>query len=235
MTGIRICIVEDEVLIAELVRRQLEQRGHIVTEMCISYEEAVYSAEHNPPDLFIIDIRLYGEKSGIDLASYLAEHSIIPYIFLTSQYDSEIVEKAIATSPFGYVTKPFNKETLWTTVEAAVSLAKSQKFNGEKIKVFDGKKHVIIKQNELVYIKSEHVYLQLYLLEGSHVIIRTSKADFLALLDDHLFINPHRSYIVNRRFITAWDKNKLVLEGGFQIPISREKSNEVLEILENNK
>ena len=94
---------------------------------------------------------------------------------------------------------------------------------------------MIIKQNELVYIKSEHVYLQLYLLEGSHVIIRTSKADFLALLDDHLFINPHRSYIVNRRFITAWDKNKLVLEGGFQIPISREKSNEVLEILENNK
>lgn len=37
MTGIKICIVEDEVLIAELVRRQLEQRGHIVTEMCISY------------------------------------------------------------------------------------------------------------------------------------------------------------------------------------------------------
>jgi CheY-like chemotaxis protein len=79
--------------------------------MCISYEEAVYSAEHNPPDLFIIDIRLYGEKSGIDLTSYLAEHSIIPYIFLTSQYDSEIVEKPLpphplAMSPSLLIKKP---------------------------------------------------------------------------------------------------------------------------------
>jgi DNA-binding LytR/AlgR family response regulator len=232
MAGIKICIVEDEVLIAELAKRQLEQRGHVVTDMCISYEEAIHCAENNPPDLFIIDIRLYGEKSGIDLAAYLAQNSLIPYIFLTSQYDSDIVEKAIATSPFGYVTKPFNKETLWTSVEAAVSLAKSQKFNGEKLQVFDGKKHVIIKQNDLVYVKSEHVYLHLHLLEGSTLLIRNSKSDFLNLLDDKLFIEPHRSFIVNRRFVTGWDSNELFLEGGLTIPISRDKRVEVLEILE---
>ncbi|MEE9440496.1 MAG: response regulator, partial [Candidatus Thermoplasmatota archaeon] len=116
----KVLIVEDEVLTSDLIRRYLIERGHLVTDQCLSYEEAVTSFHNEKPDVALIDIRLYGQKSGIDLASYLSSQPNCPtLIFLTAQYDQLTVEKALGTQPDGYLTKPIQKESLWTTIETA--------------------------------------------------------------------------------------------------------------------
>ena len=88
MNNLKVLIVEDEVLIAETIRMYLEELNYIVTAICISYEEAIETFHLNTPDLGLLDIRLFGSKSGIDVAHYL----YIPvnkhqYVFLTSQFD----------------------------------------------------------------------------------------------------------------------------------------------------
>jgi DNA-binding response OmpR family regulator len=96
--SLRIQIIEDEVLIAETIRMHLEDQGHEVCNISISYEEAVEAFANDRPDLAIIDIRLYGEKSGIDYARYLFEQTNrIPFIFLTSQQDRRIFNLAVET------------------------------------------------------------------------------------------------------------------------------------------
>lgn len=230
MKSISITIVEDELLIAESIRIYLMERGHTVCKICISYEEAIDSLLQSPPDLFLLDIRLYGERSGIDIAKYLSKNSSIPYVFLTSQFDETILKQAISTSPFGYLTKPFRKETLWTTVESAFQLATVHKSKERRIQVFDGQVHHKILVNDIVYIKADHVYIELILDNSQVIIARSTLSEFFVELNDSRFIMPHRSYVVNKNFIESWDKTNIYLNQ-ISIPISRNRCKEIADLL----
>ena len=230
MKSISVTIVEDELLIAESIRIYLIERGHQVVDICISYEEAIASLNNNPPDIFLLDIRLYGDKSGIDVAHHIAQNTSIPYVFLTSQYDEVILKRAITTSPFGYLTKPFRKETLWTTIEASFHLSEGQKSSEVYLQVFDGQKNHKVSLKEIIYIKSEHVYIEIFLNSGESILIRKTITDFLETLNDDNFLMPHRSFIVNTKYINSWDQNNIYLNT-VEIPISRSRKKSVLETL----
>ena len=49
-----------------------------------------------------------------------------------------------------------------------------------------------------------------------------------AILDERLFIDCHKSYIVNMKSIVTIDKD-ILLKNGTRIPISRRKKNDVLQ------
>ena len=231
MKSISVTIVEDELLIAESIKIFIQERGHQVTDICISYEEAIQSLVKSPPDLFLLDIRLYGEKSGIDIASYLSEHSDIPFVFLTSQYDELILKEAISTTPFGYLTKPFRKETLWTTLEAAYQLASSKKYIENKISLFDGRNTHRVLTEQIIYIKADHVYIEIFLKDSKTITVRNTLSEIFMELKGSLFLMPHRSYIVNRNYIKSWDQNNIYLEE-ITIPVSRNRKKEIMDSLE---
>lgn len=230
MKSISVTIVEDELLIAESIKIHLLERGHRVSWICISYEEAIKSLLSSPPDLFLLDIRLYGERSGIDIAEYLSEHSNIPYVFLTSQYDEVILKQAISTSPFGYLTKPFRKETLWTTIETAYQLAAGRKIKENRVSVFDGQQHHRVSIENIVYIKADHVYIELMMNNSQNIIARNTLSEFFSELNDDRFIMPHRSFVVNKNYIESWDKANIYLKQT-TIPISRNRSKEITDKL----
>ncbi len=121
MNAINALIVEDEVLIAETIRYYLTERGHHVIGMAISYDEAVQNIDKYKPDVVILDIRLYGDKSGVHVAKYLQESDKnIPYIIVAAQFGSKNVEQTFSAGAAGYLTKPINKENLWSATELAV-------------------------------------------------------------------------------------------------------------------
>lgn len=123
MRKLNILIVEDEILIAELISEYLIETGHEVLGIALSYEEALQQINLRKPDLILVDIRLYGENSGIDLVNHLnGQQESIPIIYLSSQYDQRTLQLALNTNPYGYLTKPIRKETLWTSIEAAYQL-----------------------------------------------------------------------------------------------------------------
>ena len=230
MNSISVTIVEDELLIAESIKIFIEERGHQVKDICISYEEALTSLHKSPPDLFLLDIRLYGEKSGIDIASFLSENSPIPFVFLTSQYDELILKQAISTTPFGYLTKPFRKETLWTTIETAYQLSSKNKIVEKNITVFDGRNNHRINTDNIICIKSDHVYIELIIKNSKSITVRGTLTDLFAELDESVFLMPHRSFIINKNYIKSWDQNNIYLEG-LIVPISRSRKKEILEKL----
>ena len=60
-------------------------------------------------------------KNGIDIAEYINSNNRIPFVFLTSYSDKTIVDRAKKTNPAGYIVKPFNEQTLYTTLEIALT------------------------------------------------------------------------------------------------------------------
>lgn len=70
------------------------------------------------------------------------------------------------------------------------------------------------------YIKSENVYLQLVTV-GEEFWIRKKKKELLTELSQDMFMEVHRSYIVNMRHVTGFDGKEIIMTDGKRIPVSR--------------
>lgn len=119
--AIRILIVEDEPIIAENISMYLNNHNYSVSAIAYDDEEAFRELQSNPPDAALLDINLECPRDGVHIAEYINEHNKIPFIFLTSYSDKVILERAKKTNPSGYIVKPFNEQTLYTTIEVALA------------------------------------------------------------------------------------------------------------------
>ena len=75
MRSFNILIVEDEILIADTIKRYLLKQGHNVAGIAINFDEAKDLYLETKPDLALLDIRLSGNKSGIDVAEFLHQQN----------------------------------------------------------------------------------------------------------------------------------------------------------------
>lgn len=232
MRKLNILIVEDEILIAELIGDYLKEKGYSVLGIAISYEEALKEYNLRKPDLILLDIKLYGEKSGIDLASYFAHiKANIPIIYLSSQYDKNTLELALKTNPYGYLTKPIRKESLWTSIEAAYKIHESNKQKNVPINIVDGKNQYFITNNEILYLEADHVYVVIHLVNGKTLTIRHSLKQIYELLDKKIMIQCHRGYIINRNHIQYKNSECVIMINGKKLPLSRSKKKYLTDIL----
>lgn len=221
--------MEDEIIIAETIKYYLEERNHNVLSIAISYDEAVQAYRLRCPDLVLLDIRLYEQKSGIDFANFLMTQSEAPpYIYLTSQYDQRVLAEALKTNPSGYLTKPIQKETLWTTIEAAYQLHQSNQVAQPVITFQDGKNNYNIHANEILYIQADHVYSKIITNENQEITVRKTLKQVLELLEFEFMIHCHRSFIVNVTHISEWNNNEIILKNKLAIPISRSRRDEII-------
>jgi two-component system, LytTR family, response regulator LytT len=229
MKFLKILIVEDEIFIAETLKMYLVERGHEIIDIAISYDEALQSYNLRKPDLVLLDIRLYGEKSGIDFANFLLTLSDAPpFIYLTSQFDTRILEMALKTNPYGYLTKPFQKESLWTSVDSAYNLFSNKNGKEESSIISDGKRNHLIKFQEILYVQADHVYSNIFTTRGEKIIVRKSLQQVL----DHCICNYllycHRSYIVNLNHLRTWTYDEIILDNSMVFPISKTRRDEIL-------
>ena len=232
MTANDILIVEDEILIAHTIQRYLEAKGYNVIGIAISYEEAVELFSFHSPDLILIDIRLSGSKTGINFAQYLsAQAEVPPFIFLTSQLDSSSLSAAKETFPVGYLSKPIQKSSLYTTIEIALHNSKA-KTSEEALTVSlsDGQKNHIIPINDILYMEVDHIYVKVTLAFNKQLICRITLKELLDKIDHSQFVQTHRSFAVNIKRVSNWDIQHLFIEEN-RIPVSRSRKKEVLSML----
>jgi CheY-like chemotaxis protein len=114
-----ILVVEDEGLIALDLQRRLQALGYTVPATCATAGEAFTAASSHAPDLILMDIRLRGERDGIDAAEQIRTKLDIPVVFLTAHADMATLDRAKAASPFGYIVKPFGSTDLRANIEIA--------------------------------------------------------------------------------------------------------------------
>ncbi|SHN41902.1 sigma-54 dependent transcriptional regulator [Chitinophaga sp. CF418] len=117
--NIKILIVEDEFIVGNALRLAVETAGYRVTGMVASVEEAEENIRNQQPDLVLLDIRLEGESSGIDLARKLRAENI-PFIYLSAHSSQKILEEAKTTEPYGFLVKPFRENDLLVALEIAL-------------------------------------------------------------------------------------------------------------------
>jgi CheY-like chemotaxis protein len=113
--GRRILLVEDEGMIAMLVKDMLEDLGHELVKVANRLEDAVAAARTEIMDLAILDLNLGGVLT-YPAADALAERGI-PFIFATG-YGSGGLKEAYSGRPT--LKKPFDTEALGQAIQQAL-------------------------------------------------------------------------------------------------------------------
>ncbi|AKB25093.1 response regulator receiver [Methanosarcina sp. MTP4] len=116
----RILVVEDEHIVAMGIKKMLKSLGYQVTGIASSGEDAISKAESTFPDLVLMDIMLKGNIDGIEAAREIIKRFELPVVYLSAYSDSQILERAKQTGPFGYIVKPFEEKDLHSSIEVAL-------------------------------------------------------------------------------------------------------------------
>jgi len=117
----KILIVEDQFVEADYVRMMLTSAGYPVCGIARSVPEAQEIIKREKPKLVLLDIFLKGKFTGIDLAKQLKEEHIA-FIYISANSNEEILTKAKATEPYGFLVKPFREKDLLVSLEIAFYL-----------------------------------------------------------------------------------------------------------------
>ena len=109
--------VEDDALTAALLGRYIEEMGYRIAGKADNGDAALHQIRQTQPDLVLMDINLKGKMDGIEAAARLQADGVVPVIYLTAYADGNLLARAKLTEPYGYLVKPFTKQSLQASVE----------------------------------------------------------------------------------------------------------------------
>ena len=211
MTNKSILIVEDDFLNRRISKKVLAENGYEVFE-AKNAKEALEILRKESLSLIVLDINL-GENAqdGISLGQEIKEKYSIPFIYLTAYENPEIIEKAVATSPYSYLTKPFKNSDLIASAEIAIRQSSNIPKRKPFIYVKDGDYNVELATENINYIESDGNYLLFYTDEKIYKC-RSSIKNILNELSNSNFVQTHRAYIVNKNKIEKYTKKNVMIK-----------------------
>jgi CheY-like chemotaxis protein/anti-sigma regulatory factor (Ser/Thr protein kinase) len=117
-----IMLVDDEPINLLLLSEILCAQGHLTKELT-NGQEALTSAQQDPPDLIVLDIMM-PHMDGFELCQRLkSEESTrdIPIVFVTSNTDTCSIQRGLSLGAYYYLTKPIDPVTLRAVVASALN------------------------------------------------------------------------------------------------------------------
>lgn len=116
--GARVLVVEDEVPMGRLLRRNLEARAYGVSVVESGGAGLAQFATWHP-DLILLDLNL-PDMDGIDVIRAIREHSSTPIIVLSARGAERDRVAALDAGADDYLSKPFGIEELLARVRVAL-------------------------------------------------------------------------------------------------------------------
>lgn len=117
-------VVEDEPTLARFIQSYLAFEGFQVRLACGRSEIVAELSKPPVPDLILLDV-LLPDADGFDILARVRQHKVlhnVPVVMLTGKATREAVLRGMAGGADGYVTKPFEADSLLRVVRAVVGL-----------------------------------------------------------------------------------------------------------------
>jgi two-component system copper resistance phosphate regulon response regulator CusR len=113
----RILFVEDDRDVAEYVRRELEDEGHVLS-VCHDGASGLHAAETSAFDIVVLDVML-PFMDGLEVTRRLRRgHVQTPILLLTARDAPEEIVRGLDAGADDYLTKPFSFDVLLARIRA---------------------------------------------------------------------------------------------------------------------
>lgn len=111
-------IVEDNWLVAVELEATLQEAGYAVVGVAVSADEAVQICQAERPELVLMDIRLLGQRDGVDAAMEIRKRFGIRSVFVSAHDDPDVRARAEPAQPLGWIGKPITGAVLLSALAA---------------------------------------------------------------------------------------------------------------------
>lgn len=116
-----VLVVEDNWLVSLELEAALVDAGYRVCAIAVSADEALDACETMGPDLILMDIRLLGDRDGVDAAIEARRRFDIPTVFLSAHDDAHIRERAADARPLAWLSKPMTPDHVIACLESLLT------------------------------------------------------------------------------------------------------------------
>lgn len=193
------------------------------------------------PELLFLDIEIGKTKTIFNLLKEI-DTSRFRIIFITSHKDYAI--EAIRYNAFDYIVKPINQISFKVAVNrflierSKTALTnKSNTINNDielskpyldKVTLPTSNGYKWIKLSNILYCQADVNYCKLFFLDGSTFTVSKTLKHIEQLLPDQIFFRIHKSYLVNKNYVTEYTFNDggfIFLDNGIKLPVSNRKKN----------
>ena len=181
------------------------------------------------PDLLFLDIEM-PYLSGLDLLSSIKNP---PKVIITSAYEKYAL-KGYELDVVDYLLKPVTFERFVKAVDKVYHIFEkdSSKNTNEYVFVKSGKQLKKIFFEDILFVESMENYVNIFTISTKEVVYSTLKL-LLESLPGDIFLQVHRSYIVNINHIQSIEGNILHV-ADCEIPIARKLREQVFNVILNN-
>jgi DNA-binding LytR/AlgR family response regulator len=204
---LRTIALDDEPVALQIIQQHCRTIPFVKLEATLTNpNEAVSWLRKGNTDLLFLDIQM-PDISGLELLQNLHPR---PLTVFTTAYSEHAVQ-GFELDAIDYLLKPFSAERFLKACQKAKELfdlrnaiSPTEKF----IFIKTGSEQVRVAIEDILFIQSAGNYVSFMLKDGK-LLSRLTMAETEALLPAPDFIRVHRSYIVSRRHINKFDKNKV--------------------------
>lgn len=169
-----VLVIEDEVKMADLIKRGLEEEGMNV-ETVADGDAGLEAGKTGTHDLIILDLGLPG-RNGLDVAQQLREEgNKTPILILTAQDSTEMKVKGLDIGADDYLTKPFAFSEMLARVRALIR--RTQPEDSTKLQIGDLSLNLINRKasragNEVQLTGKEFALLEFFMRHPDEILSR---------------------------------------------------------------
>lgn len=218
-------IVDDEKEFADsyeaMLGNFLKEPGMEICVLKFESAEELFKREEEF-DLYFLDIEM-SEMDGMKLAKVIREkYGTLPEIVFVTSKEMAVFD-AFSVDALGFIRKAFLEtdfeRTMMKYVEKWKCRNRKYEFKTEDMLIYKS-------EEEILFAEVYGHRLILHCTDGEYEM-RGTINDLDRRLPRENFVEPHRSYLVNCRFIEHIENDILIMDTGVRIPLSRRKRDEV--------
>ncbi|MCL2410816.1 MAG: LytTR family DNA-binding domain-containing protein [Treponema sp.] len=224
----RIAICEDEDKYAEQLIKYINEWAKaksvpVEIFVHITAEKFLYDWEDSEDyDMIFLDIRM-GSMTGMDLAKIIRRtNKEMAIVFATSM--AEYAIKGYSVDAMQYLLKPVRKEDCFDCLDKVYNSGRIQKY----FLFEDWDKTFRIPHEDIIYIE-KFAHNANIVTSADEYTLRKTIAQLLETLGGGLFVQCHKSYIINIRHMESLSKTFAMMSNDSEVPISKNMIKEINE------
>jgi len=172
--------------------------------------------ENEDYDIIFLDIKM-DKMDGMDLARRIRRTNLdVAIVFVTNIKEFVTAMESYEVTAMRFLDKPVKKEKVFLCLDKVNQNGKNKKY----FLFDDPEKKFRIAHEDIIYIKKSSNNANIVTAIGTYSLRRTV-AQLLEELDDELFIQSHKSYIINIRRIKFLYNDQIIMSNGVRLPLSK--------------
>jgi len=241
-------LIDDEKNALEMLEWQLHTYCPQVeiSAICTSADKGIAAIRQHQPQLLFLDIEM-PKKNGFEVLQQFPD-PLFDVIFTTAY--NQFALKAFRFAALDYLLKPIDADDLVAAVkryerkklhnnfteqlDILIQQYKQPNAVPDKISFSTQQAIHFVKPETILYCESDSNYTTLHFTGNTKMVVSKTLKEVEEMLIHYNFLRIHHSFIINLKEVSRYvksDGGAIEMSNGAQLPISRQKKEEVMQLL----